>query len=188
MNINDLINNFTEEERQTFEALFQRKTYPNGHIVLKEGQIANKLYLIEKGSFRSFFIKDGNDITDFFFFENSFATDFASFYGNKPSLLNLVCQEEVEVLEVKKSDLLAFYQTNIKFNEIGRITAEYAFLLIEERLRLLHTESLEVKYNWMIANFPFVFQRVPQYHIASFLGVKPQSLSRIRAKIAGKIY
>jgi CRP/FNR family transcriptional regulator, anaerobic regulatory protein len=188
MIINDLINNLSETERQIFDALFQGKTYQNGHIILKEGQIANKLYLIEKGSFRSYFIKDGNDITDFFFFENSFATDFASFYGDKPSLLNLVCQEDVKVLEVKKSDLLAFYKTNVKFNEIGRITAEYAFLLIEERLRLLHTESLEVKYNWMMTNFPDVFQRVPQYHIASFLGVKPQSLSRIRAKIAGKIY
>jgi CRP/FNR family transcriptional regulator, anaerobic regulatory protein len=188
MIINDLINNFTNEESQIFEALFQRKTYSNGRILIKEGQIADKLYQIEKGSLRSYFIKDGNDITDFFFFEDSFATDFASFYGNKPSLLNLVCQEDVEVLEVKKSDLLSFYQKSIRFNELGRITAEYAFLLIEERLRLLHTESLEVKYNWMMTNFPDVFQRVPQYHIASFLGVKPQSLSRIRAKIAGKIY
>ncbi|MFN7777107.1 MAG: Crp/Fnr family transcriptional regulator, partial [Flavobacterium sp.] len=66
--------------------------------------------------------------------------------------------------------------------------AEYSFLLVEERMRLLHTESLEIKYNWMLKNFPMVFQRVPQYYIASFLGVKPQSLSRIRAKISGKKY
>ena len=130
--------------------------------------------------------RTGEDITDFFFFENSFATDFASFYGNKPSLLNLACQEDTITSEIKKEDLDNLYRQNINFSEIGRITAEYAFLLIEDRMRLLHTESLETKYQWMMDNFPLVFQRVPQYHIASFLGVKPQSLSRIRAKIDRK--
>ena len=188
MTLHQLLDLLSPEEKASFQSLFSRKEYQENDILVKEGSIANKLFLIEQGCCRSYFIKDGEDITDFFFFEDSFATDFASYYGNKPSLLNLVCQEDVIVSEIKKEELENLYRQYINISEIGRITAEYAFLLIEERMRLLHTESLEIKYRWMMDNFPFVFQRVPQYHIASFLGVKPQSLSRIRAKIAGKIY
>lgn len=188
MTLNQLLDSLSAEEQATFQSLFVAKNFQKGDILVGEGKVADKLFLIEKGYCRSYFIDKGEDITDFFFFEDSFATDFASFYGKKPSLLNLVCQEDVAASVVKKKELEELYRQNVKFSEIGRMTAEYAFVLIEERMRLLHTESLEVKYKWMVDNFPFVFQRVPQYHIASFLGVKPQSLSRIRAKIAGKIY
>lgn len=188
MIIEDLINALSTQDKAIFDAPWVRHEFKKNDLLQVEGKIVNNLFLIEKGYCRSYFIKDGYDITDFFFFENSFATDFASFYSNKPSILNLVCEEDVTLLEIKKEDLEKLYQQNIKFSEVGRITAEYAFMLVEERMHLLHTESLEIKYQWMLDRFPSIFQRVPQYHVASFLGVKPQSLSRIRAKIAGKIY
>ena len=183
MIIEDLINALSAQDKEVFDSLWVRKEFKKNDFLQVEGRVADKLFLIEKGYCRSHFLKNGDDITDFFFFENSFATDFASFYSNIPSLLNLVCEEDVTVLEIQKVNLEKLYQQNIKFSEIGRITAEYAFMLVEERMRLLHTESLEIKYQWMLDRFPSIFQRVPQYHIASFLGVKPQSLSRIRAKI-----
>jgi CRP/FNR family transcriptional regulator, anaerobic regulatory protein len=177
-----------ESQKSVFEQISRKRLFKKGEIIVPENRIADKLFIIESGYCRSFFLKDGDDITDFFFFEDSFATDFASFYTNKLSSLNLICEEEVTSFEIHKTDLEKLYQTNHQFSEIGRLTAEYAFSLIEERVRLLHTENLETKYNWMIQNFPSLFQRVPQHYIASFLGVKPQSLSRIRAKISGKIY
>ncbi|MGL4631943.1 MAG: Crp/Fnr family transcriptional regulator [Leadbetterella sp.] len=188
MIIGELFKSLSTEEKQILDNLLIKKEYPAGHILIKEGSIATKHYLIEKGYCRSYFIKDGEDITDFFYFENSFASDFASFCSKLPSLLNLVCEEPTTLYELNKTDLEKLYSENLRFSEIGRITAEYSFLEVEERMRLLHTESLEVKYNWMLEKFPSVFQRVPQYQIATFLGAKPQSLSRIRAKIAGKIY
>ncbi len=186
--MNDLLATLPQAERELFDAICVPKHFEKGQILIKEGATANRMFFLEEGWCRSYFIKDGDDITDFFFFEGFFATDYASFCGNRPSQLNLVCEEDVKALVIDKEALENMYRTHHSFSEIGRKMAEYSFLQIEERMRLLHTENLEIKYHWMIQNFPEVFQRVPQYHIASFLGVKPQSLSRIRAKISGKIY
>lgn len=188
MNFENIIKELSDQDKGVFQALLKKKEFPQGHILIKEGSIASKHYLIESGYCRSYFIDNGNDITDFFFFENSFATDFASFCSNQPSKLNLVCEEPTKLFEIHKNDLEKLYRTNLHFSEIGRLMAEYSFIQVEERMRLLHTENLEIKYKWMLQKFPTVFQRVPQYHIASFLGAKPQSLSRIRAKISGKNY
>jgi CRP-like cAMP-binding protein len=182
------IEKLLQEQQQQVNAIATLTSFEKGKILVPEGKIAGHLYAIQQGYCRSFFYKEGEDITDFFFFEHSFATDFASLYNEIPSRLNLVCEEEVTALVIPKAKLEELYQTNLALSEIGRLTAEYAFSVVEERMRLLHTENLETKYKWMIRNFPELFQRVPQHHIASYLGVKPQSLSRIRAKISGKIY
>lgn len=157
-------------------------------MLIPQGTVAQKMFLVEEGYCRSFVEIDGEDITDFFFFEGTFATDFASYCSGKPSLLNLVCGEDCKLMELDKGRLDSLYKTFHSFSEVGRNMAEAAFVQVEERSRLLHTENLEARYTYMIQNFPDVFQRVPQYHIASFLGVKPQSLSRIKAKLSGKIY
>ena len=188
MTLKDIYTILNPEEQVAFNSIQTKRELKPGEFLIKENTIADKLFFIERGACRSYFIKDGVEITDFFFFDGDFASDFASFYADKPSLLNLCCLEDTTVLEWRKIDLLNLYKHSIKFSEIGRISAEFSFLLVEERMRLLHTESLEIKYKWMLKNFPMVFQRVPQYYIASFLGVKPQSLSRIRAKISGKKY
>lgn len=188
MTIQDIKSRLNNEELVAFEAILTKREFKTGDILIRENTIADKIFFIEHGASRSYFIKDGEEITDFFFFDGDFATDFASFCSGKPSVLNLSCMEDSTLLEMKKTDLEKLYKQSIAFSEIGRLTAEYSFLMVEERMRMLHTESLETKYNWMLKNFPLVFQRVPQYYIASFLGVKPQSLSRIRAKISGKTY
>jgi len=188
MTIQEIKSKLNYEEQVAFDSIIAKREIKKGDFLIKENTIADKIFFIERGACRSYFIKDGEDITDFFFFDGDFASDFASFYSGNPSLLNLSCIEDTVVLEMKKNDLEKLYSQSITFSEIGRLTAEFSFILVEERMRLLHTESLEVRYNWMIKNFPLVFQRVPQYYIASFLGVKPQSLSRIRAKLSGKTY
>jgi CRP/FNR family transcriptional regulator, anaerobic regulatory protein len=183
-----VIQKLTPTDKEKFKALLKRQEFSKGTVLIKEGSIADRMFVIIKGACRSYFIKDGEEITDFFFFENSFATDFASLCSNKPSTLILECIEDCEVDVISKTDLAYIYKTSHSFSEIGRIMAEYSYLQIEERMRLLHSESLEIKYNWMLKNFPVIFQRVPQHYIATYLGVKPQSLSRLRAKISGKLY
>jgi len=178
----------TAEELSIFYNHLTRLTYRRGQILIKQGTVANRMYLVEHGYCRSYVNRDGEEITDFFFFEKSFATDFASFCSDKPSLLNLVCAEDCTLLEITKTKLEILYKKYHSFSEIGRLMAESAFVQLEERVRLLHTEDLKTKYQFMIQNFPDVFQRVPQYQIASYLGVKPQSLSRMRAKLSGKEY
>jgi CRP/FNR family transcriptional regulator, anaerobic regulatory protein len=186
--INSVFQNLSVEDKNIFNSLLQRATHAKGTVLIKENTIADKIFAVIKGACRSYFIKDGEEITDFFFFENSFATDFASWCSNKPSLLILECMEDCEVDIIYKTDLEKLYATKHAFSEIGRVMAQYSYLEIEERMRLLHTESLETRYIWMLKHFPEIFQRVPQHYIATYLGVKPQSLSRLRAKLSGKSY
>jgi CRP/FNR family transcriptional regulator, anaerobic regulatory protein len=183
-----VLQNLTIADKASFSEILKRSEFSKGSVLIKENEVADKMFAIVKGACRSYFIKNGEEITDFFFFENSFATDYASWCSNKPSTLILECVEDCEVDIIYKKDLENLYSLKHSFSEIGRMMAEYSYLQIEERMRLLHTESLEVKYNWMIQNFPQIFQRVPQHYIATYLGVKPQSLSRVRAKISGKSY
>ncbi|MEM9674932.1 MAG: hypothetical protein ACFB15_02595 [Cyclobacteriaceae bacterium] len=91
--------------------------------------------------------------------------------------------EDSQVVQIRRNDLLSLAQQDQLFETFGRVQAEMAFVEIEERMRLLHHESLEARFRWMIRKFPQVFQRVPQYYIASYLGVKPESLSRIKKTI-----
>lgn len=179
----DIFSSLSQQELNAFRGVMTQREVEKGTILIKEGQIAEKMFYLMKGGCRSFFYKDGNDITDFFFVEHEFASDYASFYSGKPSLLNLECFEDSTVFEIKRADLLNLYKMSPKLAEYGRVTAEQAFVQIEVRMRLLHTEDIQTKYNWLLERFPNIIQRVPQYQIASYLGVKPESLSRIKKQL-----
>ncbi|MFN7435177.1 MAG: Crp/Fnr family transcriptional regulator [Bacteroidota bacterium] len=183
MNLDDILSQLNPDEISLFQTIMKEVAFEKGSIIIKEGQVASHMYYIKKGALRSFFYKDGENVSDFFFFENSFASDFASFYSGKPSSLNLECLEDVSALQINRADLSALGEKYPIFERHGRIAAEYAFLLVEERMRLLHTGDLETRFRWMMKNFPTIFMRVPQYQIASYLGAKPESLSRIKARI-----
>lgn len=187
MKLSDIFVHLKPEESRLFQALLKEKTFPKGHILIKEGQIATYMFYITQGVLRSFFYKNGENITDYFFFEEDFASDFASYYSEKASLLNLECLEDTTAFQINRQDLLELSAQYPIFEHFGRVSAEYAFLQVEERMRLLHTEDLETKFRWMMEKFPAIFLRVPQYHIASYLGVKPESLSRIKRKIGNTL-
>jgi len=183
MNLDDIFSQLNQDEILLFQSIMKEVSFKKGSVIIKEGQVASNMYYIKNGALRSFFYKYGENISDFFFFENSFASDFASFYSGKPSSFNLECLEDVVALQINREDLLILGEKHPIFERYGRIAAEYAFLLVEERMQLLHTGDLETRFRWMMKNFPAIFMRVPQYQIASYLGVKPESLSRIKSRI-----
>lgn len=152
-------------------------------FILKPTQTATGYYYIHYGACRSFFIKDGLEITDYFFFENAFASDYLSLFSNQPSKLYIQTIEDSELFYIDRQKLLALGYRHPIVEQFNRVHAERAFVEIAERLDLLHHEPLEKKFTYMLQKFPALFQRVPQYQIASYLGVKPESLSRIKRKI-----
>ncbi len=172
-----------EELWQELEPVLLERDFPRGATILQPGQVADRLYFVLKGAFRSYLLREGEDITDYFFFEHSLATDFASYYAQQPAVFYLEALENSATLQIKRADFLNLTQKHPFFETVARVIAETAFVEIEERMRLLHHENLETRYRWMMQKFPQVFQRVPQYHIASYLGVKPESLSRIKKTI-----
>ena len=126
---------------------------------------------------------DGEEITGQFFFENGWYTDYESFLLQKPSKQNIDALEPTELILLSKSDLFNLYITIPKFEKFGRIMAENAFMGLRNRTELLTQQSAEERYLKLVKERPKVIERVPQHYIASYLGIKPPSLSRIRKRI-----
>ena len=146
------------------------------------------LWFIEEGVIRAFRVIDGEDYTFYFFTRQDFATDYQSYLTREDSPLFFEALTDTTYQEFSKETILGLYEQFPLFDRVGRIMAERAYLSATDRLKQFQAEPLETRYQKLLARDPDIFQQIPQYHIASYLGVKPQSLSRIRAKMTGKIY
>jgi CRP-like cAMP-binding protein len=150
--------------------------------LLLVGNVSDQLYILEKGIIRMGFEKDNKDITVQFFFENELATSFESFYGARSSKYFLETMEPCTIYCLTKKDLdhLHLNEPEIALMShsiiLSRLTS-YANQLIEHI-----SESPEERFNNLIAKNPNIFMRVPQRHIATYLGITNVSLSRIKAR------
>jgi CRP-like cAMP-binding protein len=174
------------EEWNEISACFEKRIFERDELVLEEGKICKYLYFIEIGLLRFYINKDGNDITKFFTDAPYFFTSQVSFNSQKPSLEYIQALEKSEVYQIsyKKSNELFRLKS---WSEFGRkITQEVQFFT-EEILEQLQTETAEFRYEKMLKRTPGLTNRIPLKHLASFLGIAPQSLSRIRKKILQKL-
>ena len=153
---------------------------PAKTVLLEKGKVANKLYLIRKGCLRLYFYKEGDDVTFQFFFENDIVASFDSLYYHQPSMFYLESIEPTEVIVIKRDD---FYRLIDESMDIRKL---YEEKLIErfhtyQQLFLDHIKyTPQQRYEKLIKEEPQIIQRVPQHYIASYLGITPVSLSRIR--------
>lgn len=173
----------TNEEFDIFLGCLQSQKLKRREVLIAEGDICRYAYFIKKGCLWYFHNVDGEEITGQFFFENGWYTDYESFLLQKPSKQNIDALEPTELILLPKSELLKLYITIPKFEKFGRIMAENAFLGLRNRTELLTQQSAEERYLRLMKERPKVIERVPQHYIASYLGIKPPSLSRIRKRI-----
>ena len=153
---------------------------PPKTILLEEGKIANKLYLIREGCMRLFFHNEGKDITFQFFFEGEFVASFDSLYMRKPSLFSLESIEHTKVSVIKRDD---FYHLVEKIPEVRQMYEEKLidrFHAYQQLFLSRIKNTPQQRYEELLKEYPNIIQRVPQHYIASYLGITPVSLSRIR--------
>ena len=145
--------------------------------------------LIKSGVARSYIIKeDGKDFTWHFHFSNEhttnlkniFIVDYASFTHQEPSKMNFEALEDCEVLIIEYDSLEKLYNAEMKWQYLGRMIAQDAYYLTHHRTISLLTLSAKERLDSLIEEYPNIFGLVPHYHIASFLGIAPQHLSRLR--------
>jgi CRP-like cAMP-binding protein len=153
---------------------------PSKTVLLKEGDPAQNIYFIKKGCLRLWFNDDGKDITFQFFFENQAVASIESFLGEKPSRFSLESIEPSKIVYVEKNDYNAICELypdlKIKFNEILiQRMGNYANLFLS-RIK----DNPQKRYEDLLENHPEIIKRIPQHYIASYLGITPISLSRIR--------
>lgn len=168
------------EVYQLFMDSATKKEASKNQILFYPERINKKCLFIEKGLLRGYKIIDGKDYTHHFYYSNWFATDFKSFLTEKPSEIYIETLTETVYYEFYKKDLLNLYSQHHQLEKLGRIIAEKAFLSTVEKLSDMQTLDLKERYKSLVNEKPELFQKVPQKHIASYLGVSEQSLSRIK--------
>ncbi len=175
-----------KSEQEYFVSKLILKQYKKKELILQEGQTCKYAYFINSGCFRYFYNVEGQENTAQFFFENGWYTDYDSFLTGKPTKQNIETIEKTEVLLLSAKDLQQLYISIPKFERFGRLMAENSFLGIRQRSEMLENLTAEERYVNLIKERPKVFERIPQHYIASYLGIKPPSLSRIRKRISAQ--
>ncbi len=175
-----------KSEQEYFVSKLQVKKYKKKEMVLQEGQVCKYAYFINSGCLRYYYNVEGQENTAQFFFENGWYTDYESFLSDRPSRQNIETLEKSELLLLSAKNLQQLYIEIPKFERFGRLMAENAFLGIRQRSEMLENQTAEERYLTLMKERPKVFERIPQHYIASYLGIKPPSLSRIRKRISDK--
>jgi len=158
------------------------KKFKAGDSILREGQVCRSACLIIKGLTRSFYINDGKDITSRFMEEGFVVTSWISFYKQAPGNEFIEAIEDTELACIDYSDIEKLYNEFPAFNVVARHQIEYAFYLSELRTQLLRGNTAEEKYKYFIEQFPTLLQRVSLKHIAGYLGMTEETLSRVRSR------
>jgi CRP-like cAMP-binding protein len=148
--------------------------------LIKEGETAQKLFFIKKGCLRVWFNNNGIEVTTQFFFEGEAATSLDSFLNNEPSLFTIEAMEPCEIAIFNKSAYDTLMANDSAFKDWFYGTAIKKLLLHSKRLLSFIKNKPMERYQELISQQPEIFQRVPQRYIASYLGITPVSLSRIR--------
>ena len=175
---------FSEEECAMFIPHLRTKTYEKGGFLLKEGKNVQEIAFVQKGAFRIYHQQDGKDINNHFFLENDYAVSYLDFLKNRPSRYFIQALEDSEVYTFNSQALQTAYDASKNWERFGRLIAESAFATATNRFESFLFLSAKERYLQMMKNYPLFLQRVPLYHLASYLGVERESLSRIRKEIA----
>lgn len=173
-----------ELEWDAFEAHLFTRELKKGEYFLQNNHTINTIGFITSGSFRTFCIDNtGEEITYCLHFENEFLTAFESLITREPSIFDIQAMEDSSLTCIYKSDLDLLYKKSHYWERFGRLFAERFYVIRQNRYKDLLLETAEYRYLKLLDKYPNIFQRVPQYYIASFIGIRPQSLSRIRKNI-----
>lgn len=180
-----IIKNFVplpDGELQQLIGLARKKELNVGDFWLREGMLAKQVAFIEKGYLRKYYLKEGKEVTDFFYFENSFTGDLPSILSQQPTYSYVVAMEPSSLITWNYSDLNKLGQTSLNIEHLLRTMTERGFVTFYQRTKSFIMQNPKERYATLIEEQPQVHQRATQYHIASYLGITPQHLSRIRAQ------
>ena len=161
---------------------FKLKTVKKGELLLMQGQTCNKIFFVKNGCLRLYYIADDVEITVWFSFENNSAIELSSFLSGAPSDYFIEAIEDSEILSLHKSELTGLYERHLEMQKIMRAFWEDVILNLLKRFTALQKDSAEKRYLDLLSQ-PVYLQRIPQKYLASYIGVTPTSLSRIRRKI-----
>lgn len=173
----------TKEEAKEIAEVIPVHTYEKGKILLRQGEVATKCYFILKGCIRRFHLINGEEVTTAVYTEEQAVVPFSSYNNQEPSDHFLVCVEEITTVVGDIHTEEDMYQKYPKLLSITRDLMAKDFGKNQEELAKFIASSPEERYLNILENRPELFQRVPHHQIASYIGIAPESLSRIKKRV-----
>ncbi len=177
---------FTEDELIKSEHFFTEKILKKGDFWVKEGDLNSDVLFLNKGMIRSYFVKNEIEKTFDLTIENQVVTATESYSFGIPSRDFLQAIEDCHLCVITKENLDILFSQSAKWERLGRLIFEGYTISQEVRLRSFISETAQERYERLAKYQPELIQRTPQIYLANFLGITPQSLSRLRRKITPK--
>jgi len=176
----------SEADFRASMAYFQPLQLDKGQFFVRQLEVARQVAFIVSGIIRTYYVNEkGEDITYCFCTEGRFSTSFKSFITQSPSALTMQAIEGTELLVINYWDLQELYKVYPAWQQIGRIATEREYLVMEKYASVLNNETALEKYQRLVIEEPVIVQRAPVKHIASYLGISRETLSRIRKQVMG---
>jgi len=177
---------FNEAEWILFSQHLSFSSLKKKQYFTEYGKVCDKVGFIATGSLRYFHIKDGQDITGYFSFENEFVSSYKSYLTGLPGHTYVQALEDTKLITFTRKDMDEMLNNPMlayKMERLGRLVAENYLCCYEDRVVSFLTQTPEERYIHLLSTGKEILQRMPQHYIAHFLGITPVSLSRIRKRI-----
>lgn len=179
----------TEEEWGLIRERLRPRNFDSGDFIFRAGDTCDRMYYLLSGVVRAYFIdEEGKEFSWSFHYNlsqsramNRFVVDYAAYLRGEPTHYYFEVLSPAETLAIKKSDIERLYQESLYWNRFGRLVSEEVYYYTHRRSFSILTQAAKEKYQALMHNYPELFDLVPQKHLASFLGITPQSLSRLKS-------
>ncbi len=171
------------EEWEAFASVARVKKLKKKDMLLEAGQVCDFIAFVNSGVLREYSYQNGKETTVDFVSENQFISDYQSFIMNSSSKQYLEALTDLDLLILKKDAIDSLFDKYKIWERFGRLIIEKVFCRVEAKRKDIITNNHEQQYRDFVNAYPQIIQQVPQYYIASYLGLSPEHLSRLRKKV-----
>lgn len=178
----DSIHKISDDAQNDLKQIISAKTYQKNEVIQKIGSKCSTVYFVEKGCARIFYLKDGNDITEHFAFENELIVRAESLFLGNPTSKGIQAIDKTSIIGVDSESLLRLYDKHHDIERLFGLIIEKEYVNTVKRVESLQFKSAKERYLELLATTDYV-QKISLKYIATYLGITQVSLSRIRADI-----
>jgi CRP-like cAMP-binding protein len=176
------ISPISRQSRDAIAKISEKRKYQKKENLLNIGQTCKHIFYIRNGAARVYYFKEASEITESFTFSNNIITRPESLFTGKPSKKGIQLLEDSEVISLNAEELFNLFEQHHDLERLFRKMCELSYVKAINRLESIQFCTAKERYNNLLAEDPNIIQKIPLKYVASFLGVTPVSLSRIRSK------
>lgn len=170
----------SSKHQEELGQLVERQEFPKDAVLLKRGEVSSHLHFLVQGAVRATYYQGSKETTAWFGFEGDFVSSFYSFVSRKPSLESIVVISDCKLLSMSYATLQFLYEKDFVWNKLGRLVTEQYYVEYRERILSLQSLSAAERYDELLEKDPNIVNQVKLGHLASYLGITQETLSRIR--------